>query len=127
MKQVQAYHAIRLAMMGGVLLFGAVAWFATRTEAWMPPASDVLATLTTVGRITWAIAVCGIIVLFSRHRNTESPVTRSSVAIIAWAVGEALALFGAVFLYLTGQPMWYVFGILAISLTFVAFPPPALR
>lgn len=127
MKPVQAYHAIRLAMMGGMLLLGLVSWVLHRSPDWRPPPAGVGEGLVTVGRILWAAAAVVLAFLFIRRRSIDEPLRRVTTAIIAWSVGEALAIFGGVHFYLTAAPVWYVAGLLAMSITFVAFPPPAPR
>lgn len=124
MKQATAYHTIRVAMMGGLLLLGAVTWFLHRAPDWQPPSPGVAGRLAMFGRILWAVAGVGLVYLYSRHRDAGQPARVSNFAIVAWSVGEALALFGVVFFYLTGVATWYVSGMLAMSITFVAFPPP---
>lgn len=125
MKPIAAYAAIRMAMMGGILLIGLVSWFLHRSPDWQPPAAGVSDGLVTVGRVLWGAAGAALAFLFFRRRNAESAMQRVTLAIIAWSVGEALAIFGGVHYYLTAVPAWYVAGVVAMSITFVAFPPPA--
>ncbi len=127
MRPAQAYLAIRIAMMGGLLLFGGITWFLHQRPEWQPPKPGVADALVTIGRVTWATAVAALAVLFFQHRKAENPVRASTLAIVAWSVGEALALFGVVFYYIAAVPAWYISGMLAMAITFVAFPPPALR
>jgi hypothetical protein len=119
--------AIRLAMMAGVLLFGAVSWFMHQAPEWTPTDPAVAARLRTMGGIVGGIAALGLVVLFTRFRDASSPSQASTLAILAWALGEAVALFGGVVFFLTGAPTWYIVGVLLLTLTFVAFPPPAHR
>lgn len=114
-------------MMGGVLLFGGVSWFVTRTPDWVAPAPAFAGNLTMVGRIIWALAGAALIVMFLKFRGDERPGRASSVAIMAWALGEMLALYGGVVFFLASAPAWYVAGVIALALTFVAFPPPPGR
>ncbi|NUQ13647.1 MAG: hypothetical protein HUU26_15175 [Gemmatimonadaceae bacterium] len=127
MTPVRAYHAIRLAMMGGMLLLGLVSWVLHRSADWQPPPAGVADGLVTVGLILWGAAAVALVFLFVRRQHVEDPQRRVTTAIIAWSVGEALAIFGGVHFYLTAVPVWYVAGLLAMSITFVAFPPPAPR
>ena len=127
MKPAQAYLAIRIAMMSGLLLFGAVAWFLHQRPEWVPPTASLVERLTMMGRIIWGVAVALLVFLFMRHRRAESPVTLSTLSIVAWSVGEALAIFGAVHFFLTNVSTWYIAGLIGMSITFIAFRPPALR
>ena len=117
-------HAIRLAMMGGVLLFGGVSWFLTRTPDWVPPEPGVADQLNGVARIAWVAAGVALVVLFLKFRDYTNSARASSVAILSWALGETLALLGGVVFFLTSAAGWYVAGVVLLTLTFVAFPPP---
>ena len=114
-------------MMGGVLLFGVVSWVLTRNPDWVAPDPAIAGKLTMVGRILWALAATALIVLFLKFRGDERPGRSSNVAIMAWALGEMLALFGGVVFFMTAVPVWYVGGVIALVMTFVAFPPPQGR
>jgi hypothetical protein len=56
-----------------------------------------------------------------------NPSQASTLAILAWSLGETVALFGGVVFFLTATPGWYVAGVVALALAFVAFPPPENR
>lgn len=127
MRPAQAYLAIRIAMMAGLLLFGGVSWFLHQRPEWQPPRPEVTDGLASIGRVMWVAAAAALTVLFFQHRKADTPVRASTLAIVAWSVGEALALFGVVYFYLAAVPAWYVAGMLAMAITFVAFPPPAPR
>jgi hypothetical protein len=124
---VTPLRAIRLAMMGGVLMFGVVSWVLTRNPDWVAPNPAIAGKLTMVGQIIWGLAAAALIVMFLKFRGDERPARASNVAIIAWALGEALALFGGVVFFMTAVPVWYVAGVIVLALTFVAFPPPQGR
>lgn len=117
-------HAIRLAMMGGVLLFGGVSWFLTRTPDWVPPEPGVADQLTGIARIAWLAVGLALMVLFVKFRDYTNAARASSVAILSWALGETLALLGGVVFFLTSTAGWYIAGVILLTLTFVAFPPP---
>ena len=114
-------------MMAGVLLFGAVTWFLHQRPDWQPSIGGVIDNFVRIGQVMWGLAAAGLVVLFLQHRRAESPEKVSTLTIISWTVGEALALFGAVHFYLTGISTWYIAGVIAMSITFVAFRPPVLR
>ena len=120
--------AIRLAMLGGVLLFGGVSWFLTHTPEWTAPEPGVADQLMGTTRIAWVIIGAALTILFFKFRDSTNAARASSVAILSWALGETLALLGGVVFFLTSAPGWYVAGVIALALTFVAFPgPPPLR
>ena len=114
-------------MMLGVLLFGGVAWFVTQTPDWSAPDPALLEQLTGIARVAWVVVGIGLIVMFARFRNSTNASRASTVAIMAWALGETLALFGGVILFLTAFVGWYIAGVTALVLAFVAFPPPVNR
>jgi hypothetical protein len=114
-------------MMGGVLLFGGVSWFLHQTPEWSPSDPALAVQLTMVGRIVWIAAGLALAFMFVKFRDVSNPAQASSVAIIAWALGETLALFGGVVFFLTAAAGWYIGGIVALTLAFVAFPAPADR
>ena len=120
-------HAIRLAMMGGVLLFGGVSWFLTNTPDWSAPEPGLADQLKRVATIAWVVVGAALIVIFLRFRDSSNPARASSIAIMAWALGETLALLGGVIFFLTSLSGWYIAGVIALTLTFVAFPAPLRR
>lgn len=120
-------HAIRLAMMGGVLLFGGVSWFLTNTPDWSAPEPALANQLKRVATIAWVVVGAALIVIFLRFRDSSNPARASSIAIMAWALGETLALLGGVIFFLTSLSGWYIAGVIALTLTFVAFPAPLRR
>lgn len=116
-----ALAAIRVALLLGVLLFGAITMFLHRRGLWAPASVESLETLRLIGIGTWAFAVIGVIVL--RARGLGSSVeTGAEPSIIGWAIGEAVAMFGAVQYFLSGRPAWYINGVLFLLATFVIFP-----
>jgi hypothetical protein len=110
--------AIRLAMLGGVLLFGGVSWFLTHTPDWTPPEPGVAGQLTGIARIVWVIVGVALTILFLKFRDSTNAARASSVAILTWALGETLALLGGVIFFLTAAAGWYIAGVIALTLTF---------
>lgn len=120
-------HAIRLAMLGGVLLFGGVCWVVHRSPDWTPAEPVVARQLGRVAQVAWAAIVVALTVMFMKYRQADHPSKASTLAILAWAQAETLALLGGVIFFLTAAAFWYVSGVLLLVLGFVAFPPPARR
>jgi hypothetical protein len=120
-------RAIRIAMMLGVLLFGGVAWFITRSPDWKAPEPGLLEQLSTIARVAWVTIGLALVVMFLKFRDSTNPSRASTVLILAWTLGETLALFGGVILFLTAFAGWYIAGVTALALSFVAFPPPVNR
>jgi hypothetical protein len=124
---VTPLRAIRIAMMLGVLLFGGVAWFVTRAPDWQAPEPALLDQLRTIARVAWIAVGLALVFMFFRFRDSPNASRASTVSILSWTLGETLALFGGVVLFLTAFSGWYIAGVTALALTFVAFPPPANR
>jgi hypothetical protein len=115
--------AIRFAMLVGVLLFGLVTYFA-RSPGAVPSdlSAERAAPLLWMARLLWGVAIVGCIVLYLATRRTTSPARVATLSIVAWALGETVALFGGAVWFLTGVPSWYLPGVTFLVLTFVAFP-----
>lgn len=116
-------HLIRFAMLTGVLLFGGVTWLLRRSgEA--PPALDATDALTLVwmGRIAWLVAIGGSILVFALLQQRPSSARIGRLSIVAWALGELVALYGGVVWFLTGSSAWYLPGLVFLVLSFLAFP-----
>jgi hypothetical protein len=114
-------------MLGGVLLFGGVSWFLHQTPDWVPADPAVAAKLRTMGMVVGGIASLGLMILYTRFRNASSTSQASTLAILAWALGESVAIFGGVVFFMTGASRWYIVGVLVLTLALVAFPPPVNR
>jgi hypothetical protein len=112
---------IRIALLGGVLMFGAVTYMVQRGDTWQAAGPDLLGTLRVALLATWVVAVVLLLVLRARlTRLTE--VAGRSVLIIAWAVGEGAALFGGVYYFLSGNPEWFIIGLFVMLASFILFP-----
>ena len=96
-------RAIRIAMMLGVLMFGGVAWFITRAPDWKAPEPGLLDQLSLIARFGWIAVALALVFMFLKFRDSTNSSRTSTVSILAWTLGETLAL------------------------TFVAFPPPVNR
>lgn len=114
--------AIRFAMLAGVLLFGGVAWFSHRDPGFTAAAGPVLDSLSTVGMGLWVVATLGFVILFWRSRSPQTAAQASTTGIIAWSIGEGLALFGGVFYLQSGVATWYIGGVIALALSMLVFP-----
>lgn len=114
--------AIRVAILFGVLAFGAIAWFQHRAPDWMPPEGVRMRPLRLAGMAAWGVALVGIIGLRVAYARVVDAGQRPRVAIIAWALGELPALFGAAYFYITGDLALFAAGVGALMVAFVLFP-----
>ena len=117
-----ALAVIRLALLLGVLTFGAMTTFILRRGDPRPPAGDALETMRIVGIVLWVIAVVAVALLRLRGTRIAGRMGTASPAILGWTIGEAVAIFGGVHYFLSGSPSWYLNGVLFLVATFVIFP-----
>ena len=117
----QPLQLIRLFLMTGVLLFGAVVLFVHRQPNWKP---GVLPIAVSYAMVPYAIlAVWIAAVLKGRVRQEPDPQRRASLLLVGWAVGEGAALIGVIIFYITGQAQWYGLGLLAMVCSFAMLSP----
>ena len=117
-----ALAVIRLALLLGVLAFGAATTFIVRRGDWRPSAPDALDSLWIVGIVLWVTAILAVAYLRFRGTRLAGRAGAATPAIIGWAIGEAVAIFGGVHYFLSGRPAWYLNGVLFLVATFVVFP-----
>jgi hypothetical protein len=114
---------IRLSMVLGVLIFGGVTWFLRNSgNAPVAMSPDGARTLLWIGRAAWGIAIAGCIVIFAMLQRDFASPRAQSLSIVAWALGEMVALFGGVVWYVTGRNDWYISGVIFLVLALLAFP-----
>jgi hypothetical protein len=51
-----------------------------------------------------------------------TPERRATYSVIAWALGEATAIYGGLFWLLLGDMQWYLYGVACLLLTYFIFP-----
>lgn len=115
---------IRIALVSGVLLFGGVVWYLRSRQ---PPAATVDPdALRLAGQVVWSVAILGILIAFLLHRSATRE-RRTTLAVVAWALGESTALYGGVFWLLVGESRWYGYGLVCLVLTYLIFPVRGTR
>ena len=119
---IAALALIRIALLFGVLMFGATTLYIQRRGTFVAAPADSLETLRTVGIVLWLLAIGAVVFLRLRGTRIAGRPEDSSGSIIGWAIGEAVALFGGVHYFLSGRPEWYLNGVLFLVATFVIFP-----
>ena len=73
-----------------------------------------------IGRVLWGTAIVGCFVVYQMAQRSRE--RGESLHIVAWAMGEMVALYGGVVWFLTGAPSWYVPGLVYLIMTLLAFP-----
>lgn len=121
-RSVLPIHVIRVAMLAGVLAFGGVVYFLRRNGDAPGVDAEQARAFLWIGRALWGMAILGCLILFQLVLRERTPARRQSFQIVAWALGEMVALYGAMLWFLTGVPTWYTPGLIFLALTFLAFP-----
>jgi len=115
----RALGLIRIALLAGVLALGAIVWHLRRsgdTGYLVNPR-----TLRVAGQAVWGSMTIGTLALFLLA-GRAAPERRGSLSVIAWALGEATAIYGGLFWLLLGDSQWYLYGVGCLLLTYFIFP-----
>lgn len=110
---------IRIALLVGVLVFGGIVWHLRRsadTSFAVDPHG-----LRVAGQAVWGLMTLGTLGLFLAT-GRASPERRATYSVIAWALGEATAIYGGLFWLLLGDRQWYLYGVACLLLTYFIFP-----
>jgi len=110
---------IRIALLVGVLVFGAIVWY-LRSTGWTVYAVDPHG-LRVAGQVVWGLMTVGTIVVFALA-GRATPDRRAMLSVIAWALGEATAIYGGLFWMLLGDRQWFLYGVACLLLTYFIFP-----
>ncbi len=108
----QPLQLIRLFLMTGVLLFGAVVLFVHRQPNWKPSVLPIAVEYVLVAYSILAALVA--MVLKGRVGRERDPQRRASMLLVGWTAGEGAALIGVIIFYITGQAQWYGLGLLEV-------------
>lgn len=115
---------IRLALTGGVLLFGAVVWFLTNRGTGPQLPADYAGPLTLAFAGLALASLVGLAVVRSVQARAADPLRKNTLAVVGWAFGEAPALLGGVFYLMTASPILYLTGVAVLLVAFVMVPIP---
>jgi len=111
---------IRMAFLGGVLLFGAVIWFLHRQPGYVP--DHRMEQLRPVVPVIMLALIGGIIAVRIYLSRITDPQHIGTFQLIGWAIGEAAALFGGVYYFNTDDPRFYVMGLFVMLASFIVVP-----
>jgi len=117
----QPLQLIRLFLMTGVLLFGAVVLLVHRQPNWKPGALPIAVEYVLVAYSILAVSIAAV--LKGRVGRERDPQRPASLLLVGWAVGEGAALIGVIIFYITGQAQWYGLGLLAMVCSFAMLSP----
>jgi hypothetical protein len=111
---------IRMALLGGVLLFGAVIWFLHRQPGYVPDGSmEPLRPVVPFIMLAFVAGIIGVRVYLSR---VTEPVQLHNFRLIGWAMGEAAALCGGVYYLNTNDPRFFIMGLFVQLASFIVVP-----
>ena len=113
---------VRLAMLGGMLAFGAVALYLTHQPGWRPSLPTGLDGFFYASLGIWAVVAAGLMLLRARVRREADPRRRTPLMLVGWALGEMPAIWGGIYYLLTGDPQRYVTGLLILVVAFLLLP-----
>jgi hypothetical protein len=110
---------IRIALLVGVLAFGGIVWYLRRSgdTSYTVDARG----LRVAGQAVWGLMTLGTLGLFVGAGRVQ-PDRRGMLSVIAWALGEATAIYGGLFWLLLGDSQWYLYGVACLLLTYFIFP-----
>ena len=124
-QRVTTLPLIRIAYLGGVLLVGGVSYYMHHGGgAVAAPGAEQQGMLRTVGYAIWGGAIAGMLVLRSVFGRAIELGRRANLVPIGWAMGEMVALYGAVIYFLTGEWQLYIAGLVVMVVSFSLFPIP---
>lgn len=111
---------IRIGLLTGVLLFGAVIWFLQRRPGFVPDGSMAqLRPIVPFIMLAFIAAIIGVRVYLSRVTDATQ---LGTYQLIGWAIGEAAGLFGGVYYFNTGDPRFFLIGLFVMLASFIVLP-----
>ena len=116
---------LRGVLLGITLFFGLVVWVWHSLGATGPHGADLIRKLRILGIMTWLYALVQLIDIrffrsaAARKRRIAMGIPES---LIAWLFGQMIAWFGIIYYGFTEDARWYLAGLVALLLTFAAFP-----
>ena len=110
---------IRIALLVGVLAFGGIVWYLQRSND-LTYSVDPRG-LRVAGQAVWGLMTLGTLGLFLAA-GRATPERRATFSVIAWALGEATAIYGGLFWMMLGDSQWYLYGVACLLLTYFIFP-----
>ena len=111
---------VRIMILAGILLFGGIIWFLQRDPSWTPTVPQFPVQPIAMG--LWAAAIIGILALRNAWGRAKDVKRRVHFSIMAIAVAEAPALYGAVVYFLSGDARLYLTGVFLMLTTLLLFP-----
>ncbi len=116
-------NMIRFALLAGSVLFGAIAWYLTSSGQMTPTMDEGAASvLRYVFYGFVAVHLIGIALVRQHAGSAETFAQRARLLIVGYALAEGVVLFGAVYLFLTGNTVLFLGGLLVFLVAFFMLP-----
>lgn len=120
-----ALNIIRIALIGGVVMFGGALWFIMEQSATPVLGSDLLPWVRWGVLAIFAAAAVAIFVVRKKWEVADTVKGKRPLNITGWALAEGMALVGAIYMFLTMDPAFFIVGFLAqLVVSFVVLPVP---
>jgi hypothetical protein len=124
-----ALKVVRGSMLAFVLMLGAIVWYLQSTAAPTPVDAEMTRTLRLALLVLVALDVPVILRVRSLQARADTFEAAGRLAIVGWALGEAVAVFGGVIYLLTADPWVYIAGVAVLlgALGMLPVPEAAAR
>ena len=111
---------IRMGLLGGVLLLGAVTWFLHRQPGYVPVGGmEKLRPIVPVIMLAFIAGIVGIRVYLSRITD---PAQLGTFQLVGWTLGEAAGLLGGLYYFNTDDPRFFIIGLFVMVASFIVVP-----
>lgn len=118
-------NIIRLALIGGVVMIGGAFWFIMQQSGTPVLDGDVLPWARWGMLAIFAAAAVAIFAVRKKWKAADMFEEKRSFNIAGWAFAEGMAFVGAVYMFLTTDPAFFIVGFLAqLIVSFVVLPVP---
>ncbi|MGH7503743.1 MAG: hypothetical protein ACREL7_18610 [Longimicrobiales bacterium] len=125
--RVLGYRVIRIALVSGVAFFGLVVWYLATQRTIERPAPELVRSLQ-LAFVVLALGALGVIAFVrSAQAKARTFEQKGTYAMLAWVVGEGVALFGGVIYLLTTRPVLYLTGVAILLGALLVVPVPEDR
>ncbi len=115
---------VRIALLAGVVFLGAAAIYLSKIGAVEPVDASTGEMLRLVFVVLLTAAAVAMFVFRRKRLALTTEEDPTVLNIVGWALGEGVALFGAVLLIMTGDITHFLVGFVMMLVSFVFFPLP---